>query len=249
MPAVAVPDLEALRRACYAPGATDDDRERYRAALDAQAATAPAPLRTAAPARRRRGRPALLLAPAVAAAVCIAAIATPHPAPTPTGSATTFASVFHRPQRAIAPAPRASVGAGARTAFLANLGRGRDAGIRGFLAVNPTAALLHANRSAIVELHGTGAATRAIDTGTSWSGHGHATVLLVLGSEARAGWTAYRRYTSGGGSSALVSRAGERAAGALTATTFDYGAGAKPVRLTVEVPDGVTWGAAVLLTG
>ncbi|MDH2444569.1 hypothetical protein QDR37_11490 [Amnibacterium sp. CER49] len=256
MPAVAAPDLEALRRACYAPGATDHDRERYRAALAAREPAAPSSGGAAPPALRQRPRqrrrPALLLALAVAAGACTAALAAPHAAPqvasTPSASGSTFASTFLRAPRTAAPAPRPSIGHDARTVFLANLGRGRAAGISGFLAANPTAALLHADLSTIVELHGTGAATRTIDSDASWVVPGHATVLFVLGSPARAGWAAYRRYTSGGGSSAIAGRVGTRAAGALTVTTFDYGAGARPVRLTVEAPDGVAWGAAVLLT-
>jgi hypothetical protein len=80
---------------------------------------------------------------------------------------------------------------------------------------------------------------------------GHATVFLVLAAPAHATWTAYRVRPQDDDPSPLQAaerRAGDLQPGVLTSTTFGYLAGGRPVRVEVDVPKGVRWGAAVVFS-
>lgn len=152
------------------------------------------------------------------------------------------------------PAPRQLAADRAdRQAFEENLAVGGQAGISAYLVTHPSPrGLRGATRFDTIERNGAGPA--AIDLTPvppeAVSG-GRATVLLVLAESGRAVWSTVRRERDSSGQERYVRqvrRGGEQLAGVLTATTFRYGAGDRPVRLRIDVPDGARWGVAVVFS-
>jgi hypothetical protein len=223
-------DGEALRRRLYRPGAAAEDVAAYLAAAPA-APVAPA----AAPPGRRpvRGRlaAAAVLVAAVGAAV---AVGRSGPATAERPATTVQARSFAAP----APLPTAPVDGAARAAFVRKVAVGGDAGL----------ALWWGGRPALTEVHGAGAATIPLPA-ASTDRAGHLAVLLVLGTDGTARWTAARFVIHDDRTIHLAPVAG--AAGALragvpTVARVAYPAGRRPQRLVLQVPDGAQWGAAVV---
>lgn len=216
-------DREELRRRLYGREASAADVQRY-------ASAEPAAVRGDESVRQRPRRlPVLIGALVVVLAVTAAALlliptAPPRPAPTAVG-----------------------LSAEDRTDLLQNLARGGDAGIAAYLVTHPSPPGLVATPGTITdELHGTGARTVPLDLSQVPDGAGSATVLLVTAVSGHAAWTALG--SGAEGVRAVAAREGDQAAGDLTTATFPT-AGGRPVRLRVEVADGVRWGAAVVFTG
>jgi hypothetical protein len=242
-------DAEALRRRLYAPDASAEDVDRYRAVApraevvdqaepipaDAPAPLAPEPLRRARPARRRRVP--LVVTGLVLAAVVAVALVVPR--------------VVDRPADRVAPAVVSS-DAQDRVAFLQNLDIGNQAGIAAYLVTHePPPGLTGSSRYFTIERAGVG--DRQIELGRVPADaiKGRATVLLVLGADGEAGWRTLRREVDSTGEQRYVpqrTRGGQQAAGVLTGTTFRYADGDRPVLLRVDAPAGVRWGVAVVFS-
>ena len=216
-------DREALRRRLYGRDASAAVVQRY-------ATAQPSAVRRSGPARRRPRRVPLLAAAVVLAVGTVAALlliptAPPLPAPTAVG-----------------------LSAEDRTDLLQNLARGGDAGIAAYLVTHPSPPGLVTTPGTITdELHGTGAQTVPLDLAQVPTGAGSTTVLLTTSVSTHVSWTALG---SGAASVRVVAaREGDQAAGDLTTATFATADGRRPLRLRVEVADGVRWGAAVVFTG
>jgi hypothetical protein len=250
------PSLDDLRRRVYSPAATAEDRARYRAALDAAGGDRrmqPEPVATAQPdaegsaaadgapqatdpRRPRRRSQSFLLAGAVAALLVAAALAAvlprtidgpPPPAPTPI-----------------------AVDAATRGEFLRNLTDSGAAGIAAYIVTHP-APPRSATRYFTIERWGTGPRTLALHPTDTATNRGRATVYLVLDRFEHAAWTvsAVRPTTdSEDPLVAIATQAGLQEGGVPTVATFAYAPGHPPVRLRIDVPKGVRWGAAVIFT-
>ena len=139
-----------------------------------------------------------------------------------------------------------------RSELLQNLARGGDAGIAAYLVTHPSPPGLVATDGTITdEVHGSGPATLPLDVSQVPAGAGRATVLVVVAQPVHVAWQALRLGTDGSPVVVLrpvAERQGDQAAGTLTTATFAHSDGGRPVRLRVDVPDGVRWGAAVVFT-
>lgn len=212
-------DGEQLRRRLYRPGAGHDDVDAY------LAARAPEPdpvIDTAAAGRRRRWRPVVgVLVPAVVVVALIGVVRAP---------AGTSGAVRPTPLPTSTIEPRTSV------AFVSRIRSGRDAGLAAWW--DPGAPF--------VEEHGAGSRTVELPPP---AGSARITVLLVLASDATAGWsiarlvihddrTIHLRELQGADGSVT---AGVPAVGHLDATPT-----ARPSRLLVDAPAGVRWGVAAV---
>ncbi|WP_375400496.1 hypothetical protein [uncultured Amnibacterium sp.] len=241
--------FEELRRRVYEPDASEEDRARYRAAveyrdryasaalpqtpdpsLDQSAAPPPPP---PPPPRRRRLRQAtvgvlLLVVAAVAVVVGFPRAAGP---------------------RDTAPAT-VRVDAPERSELLQNLAAGKVAGISAYLLTHSSlSALRTATRFVTTEWRGKG--SRTITTPSASGQHGRVTVLLVLATGAHAEWSAVRTSRDGVGRMRLVvlaTRSGDQQAGIPTTATFPTTTQGGPDRLLIVVPRGVQWGAEMVLT-
>ncbi len=230
-------DREALRRRLYRPDASPDDLQRFasaapRTARRAGASATPTP-------RRRRPRPSRRAVGAAGVAAVLLVVA---------------GALLLRPTGAPpAPAPTGvALSAEDRSELLQNLARGGDAGIAAYLVTHPSPPGLVATDGTITdELHGSGPGTLPLDVSQVPAGAGRATVLVVVAQPVHVAWQALRLGTDGSPVVVLrpvAERQGDQAAGALTTATFAHSDGGRPVRLRVDVPDGVRWGAAVVFT-
>lgn len=238
------PELEELRRRVYGPGATDVDRAEYRRlrnAVEQPSAPMDEAPGTGAPtsAPRCRGGPRgsrLLLIGAVAVAV-VAAIGALLPRPAPL---------------APAPAPTpVSVDPAIRDAFLRNLAAGRAAGIGNYLRSERfETPLRDATHYALVERRGTGPGSVRIRPEEDFPAAGRATVILIVRASGHVGWalSALPYLHADEGSNLLAERGGDAEAGTPSFASVRYHATTMPVKLRVDVPDGVAWGAAVVLS-
>jgi hypothetical protein len=227
-------DAEALRRRLYAPGAAGDDVERYRAAGGGAEAAPPRQADRPPP----RGRIRFLVAAAILAALVVSGLGIARlTAPTAPVAA--------------APTPLA-VTPDDRRSFEDELASGNAAGIAAYLlTTRPMPRFRGTTRIATIEGSGIGKGTVTLSPVDAEAVSGRATVLLVLEEPAEAGWTTYRRRVDPSGEQDYVRqtrRAGMQQAGVLTAHTYRYGSGDRPVELRVDAPDGVRWGAAVVFT-
>jgi hypothetical protein len=241
-------DLDELRRRIYREDATDEDRARYRALTQrmpqASPLRGPGADRAAHPepandhAVLRRGPRRVLLAGAFAL-VALAGIGLgilPRGAPEPPS-----------------PSPQAVTFDGpTRSEFVQNLAGGGAAGIAAYLVTHrPPAPLLTANRYFTIEREGTGPRTISLNSTPPETLAGRATVFLVLEVEGHAGWSASRIREQTDDPSPLqviARRSGDQQSGVMTSATFRYPAGGRPVRLDIDAPAGVRWGAAVVFT-
>ena len=242
-------ELAELRRRIFRSGATDADRERYSHLTERQH-PAPGPERggavrgtlTADPQAggrrtpmRRRG---VLLAGALAAVALVGlglglvprgAQLPPAPSPVPV--------TFDGPTR---------------SEFVQNLEGGGAAGIAAYLVTHrPPLPLRGASRSFLIERSGTGPQGISLNGTPPETVAGRATVFLVLEVAAHAGWTASRIRAQSDDPSplqAVARRSGDQQSGVMSSATFRYPAGGRPVRLDIDVPAGVRWGAAVEFT-
>ncbi|GAA4741511.1 hypothetical protein GCM10025783_10800 [Amnibacterium soli] len=217
---------EALRRRLYRPGAAADDVAAYLAAAPA------APVAPVAAPPGRRPVPGRLVAAAVVVAALAVGRSGPATAerPAPTASAQAVAGP--------APLPTAPVDAAARAAFVRKVAVGGDAGL----------ALWWGGPQALVEVHGAGATTIALPAART-DRAGHLTVLLVLGTDGTARWTAARFVIHDDRTIHLAPVAGAEGAlraGVPTVARVDYPAGRRPQRLVLQVPEGTQWGAAAV---
>lgn len=212
-------DGEQLRRRLYRPGAGHDDVDAYLAAREPE----PDPVVDTAPAgRRRRWQPVVgVLVPAVVVVALIGVVRAP---------AGTSGAVRPTPLPTSTIEPRTSV------AFVSRIRSGRDAGLAAWW--DPGAPF--------VEEHGAGSRTVELPPP---AGSARITVLLVLASDATAGWsidrlvihddrTIHLRELEGADGSVT---AGVPAVGHLDATPT-----AQPSRLVVDAPAGVRWGVAAV---
>jgi hypothetical protein len=240
------PSAEELRRRLYGGDATDEDRARYRAVLEAtkprelpETAALPAPAML--PARAAAAvRPRRLLLPISAgiAAVAVAAgiglaVLTRAPAVPP-----------GRPPSAVA------VDGETRSEFVQNLAGGGAAGIAAYLVTHRSpAALRGATRFYTIERNGVGPEAVVLSPVPPETSEGRATVFLVVEWPGTAGWSAYGwRSTDGGPLQPEARRAGHQEGGVPTSATFAYRPGRPPVQLNIDVPAGVRWGAAVVFS-
>jgi hypothetical protein len=133
-----------------------------------------------------------------------------------------------------------------------NLADGGTAGIAAYLVTHPSPRQLRsAGRFFTIERNGTGPGSISLNGVPPEADEGRATVFLVLQVEGRGDWTAYRVREQTDDPSPLqpvARRAGILRSGVLTDATFRYGRGGRPVRLDLDVPDGVRWGAAVVFS-
>jgi hypothetical protein len=236
--------IEDLRRRVYGADATDEDRDRYRAALEETeppvADAPPAPPHP--PAARRRRRP---LRPIAAAAAVLALVGF---------AVTRLPSSPTEPSRADAvPSPATiTVDDETRGEFIQNLAFRGAAGIAAYLVTHRSPADLRtATRFYTIERHGTGPRLLSLDPAPREAVKGRATVILVTEWAGWAGWTAYRVRIGSDGLSALepeAGRAGAQEGGVPTTDTFAYGSGRRPVSLRIEVPEGTRWGVGVVFS-
>lgn len=249
--------LAALRARVYGPHATEADRLRYRAAVDAAAASpaaegapgggaepaadsdpADGPLVPIPSTRRGRGLPrrrAALITAGVAVLAAVTAVAVETTRTSETGL--------------VQPSPVTSDGE-SQLEFEQALGTGGDAGIAAYLVTHRSPpALRSATRFTTVELHGVGDAIRTLRPPAIGATAGRATVFFVQSTDSVASWRVLASLASTQGdadSPVLAARGGLQDAGVLTSATIRYPSGRMPVQLRVTVPDGVRWGAAVV---
>ncbi len=231
------PALEELRRRVYAPGATDADRAEYRRLREVADRPEPPdeplvepsrPPWTGAPepAPRARGRRRLLLT----AAVGILAV---------TGMITALVSSADAGPPVPEPTP-VSVDPAIRAAFLRNLTAGRIAGIANYLRSERFATPLRdATRYTVVEHWGTGPHSIPIRPAEDVPTAGRATVVLIVRTDGRAGWTltTLRPYLRADDPSNLLgARAGDAEAGTPTFASVRYRSETVPRTLRVDVP-------------
>ena len=240
------PAIPALRRRLYAPGATDADVTRYRAAVDADAAARgaePGPQLADAPVPRRRvdRRTALLL---LGAALVVAVAVLPRLAPAaPIPSAA-------RPVLRTTTLPLPET---VRSGFVAALVTGRSAGLSDVLTQHPgfrPRALSAIVRSDVEEHDATGATAVVLDPSEEAAHGGRMTVLLLLSTAGSARWQASRIVIRDDGTQYHQDVADARLgllAGTPLATTFRY-RGAAPDQLAVDAPAGVHWDAVVVFS-
>ena len=240
--------IDELRRRVYSSDATDADRAAYRAAiaLPPDEVTRPPELPAAPPgveappplrASRRVRLPGAITGAAGALVVLAAVVVTVVP-------------------RAVAgPAPAAPtpipVDVATRAELVRNLTDSGPAGIAAYLLTHhPPPALQGAKRIFTIERWGSGPRDLRILPTDPATAHGRATVLLVTQRPAHVGWTALGAPPpdAAKGLISRVSRASDQQAGVPTVATFRYGIDDRPVRLHVEVPKGVRWGAAVVFS-
>ena len=227
-------DGEALRRRLYRPDAAEADVAAY-------LATAPAPLSArpaAAPQPRRRPVRGRVVAGAAVLAALTAAVAIGRAVPATAGRPAPAERAARIAAPAPAPLPTSAVDAAVRAAFVRKVAVGGDAGL----------ALWWDGRPGLVEVHGAGSATIPIPVARSGRA-GHLTVLLVLGADGTAGWTAARFVIHDDRTIHLAPVAGASGGlrgGVPTAARVDYPAGARPQRLVLRVPADAQWGAAVV---
>jgi hypothetical protein len=161
--------------------------------------------------------------------------------------------VPREPDVPTAPAPQAiAVDGPQRSEFVQNLAGGGAAGIAAYLVTHRSPEPLRtATRFYTIERHGTGPVAFSLSGVPAETQAGRATVFLVLQVDGRATWTAYRVRAQVDDPSPLQAverRTGEQQAGVLTSTTFSYRSGGRPVRLEIDAPKGVRWGAAVVFS-
>ena len=199
--ALEAPSIEALRRRLYSPGATQEDRARYRAAVDAARATSaeprpPVPWNTEAPVAAVPARPpgrhrrlAVAVGSVAAVGVAIAVVAPHRPASTPSTEAS-HAAIRAAAVHSAGPLPPSpvSIDDATRAAFLRGLERGGSPGIVRFLVTHRVAADLATTPLHLIERHGSGPQALALDAPAAPLAPGHATVFLVTGLAGWAGW-------------------------------------------------------------
>lgn len=224
-------DGEDLRRRLYRQGADRTDIDAYLAVHEPknepepEPSPGPAPIAGVAPARRvPRWLPAggLLLLAVVVVAV-LAVIRTP--AAVGGGTLPT-------------PLPTSTIDPTTSAAFVSRIGSGRDAGLAAWW-----------DRTApFVEEHGVGSGSVKLPPP---AGSGRITVLLVVASDTRAGWSIDRLVIHDDRTihlSALRGASGTVPAGVPAVGRLDYSSLTRPSRLLVDVPAGVRWGVAAVYT-
>ena len=224
-------DAEALRRRLYSAGATAEDLAAYRGSAPPVAAPAPEVADAAEPAapppRPRRPRRLLGLVGGALVLVVVAALL-----------------LVLRPPSTQRPAATLPADAATTAEMIRNLRIGKDAGIAAYLVTNPGPKPIRSSPGYwTTEIRGAGPGSVRVAGPPSMPGPGRATVLLVLTDDADATWRA-----TGADGDVVRTRTVRQRAGGLTSTTFAYPAGGRPVRLRVELPAGVAWGAAVVFT-
>lgn len=245
--------VEEARRRLYAPGATDEDRHRYQrmieaaaqAGLDAERREAETAARQGAPhaapprgPSRARRLPLILLG-----ATAVLLVGTPAVLTLPPSA----------PGEPV-PAPRTLVMAPIHRAyFTENLDAGREAGIGAFLRRHQAETPLRGATELLPFEHwGTGSGSVALRLPADVPPIGRATVVVVTRADVQVGWTltTLRPYLRANDPLNLLDRrAGDATAGVPLLASVPYGTATVPTTLHVDVPRGVHWGAAVVLTG
>lgn len=255
--------IDQLRRRVYASGASEADRDRYRraiadrdAARDGSAPRPEAPLPTAVPvsepvpvpvpvaaplpvrARRdRRRRPVIVGAVVLVLVTAVGLIALQHiSAP--------------QPDTDEAASTKLSVSPAERSELLQNLADGKVAGFGAYLLTHRSLpALRTATGFLTTEWRGTG--PRTIATAAASGPHARFTVLLVLATGGHGSWTAVRTTRDSEGRMRLVTlarRGGDQQAGVPTTATVGTSLSGGPDRIRIDVPPGVRWGAAMVVS-
>jgi hypothetical protein len=230
------PNLDDLRRRIYAPDATAEDGERYRAALAAAEGGPVSDLPVAGP-RRSPKAPGIRLVAATLAVLVAAALAAllPRVAAGPTVPA--FSPI--------------TIDATARAQLLRNLAEGGPPGLTTYLLTHRTFRST-ALRQNPMEHWGIGPGAVSLTLSQPSTEPGTVAVVLVCDHAGAASWTAFSLRPEPGSDDPqgpLADRTGRLDAGVPAAATFSYPAGHPPLRLWIEVPKGVRWGAEVLFTG
>lgn len=188
-----------------------------------------------------------------AVVVAVAAVALHPQAPGPPASAVQapLRAATLNPADAPPPPSPVDVDEATRAGFLRNLQAGRTAGIGRYLSASLAGSLGTAVPQ-VLEWRGRGPQTVTLVRPAAALNRGRATVFLVTELAGWAGWTAYRAGTAYEGRDYIqteAGRAGSQEGGTLTAGSFDYASGDRPLRLDVNVPAGVTWGVAIAFSG
>lgn len=245
--------MEALRRHLYSGRATAEDHARYRAAIGSDPIAheddrSPAASPPAAHPRRRLAAAAPVIAGVAGFAVLATVVAlqlraTPVP-PAPSAAPPARVAEGGPPP----PADVVPVDDYSRTEFLQRLAAGGSAGIAAYLTSNRPTPGVTTRRPYVVERHGQGPQTIGLDDVPADVITGQATVYLVTQFAGWAEWTADgagAAYEGRGTLATEASHAGNQEGGVPSRATFAFDAGARPVRLHIDVPAGVHWGVAV----
>ncbi|GAA2753637.1 hypothetical protein [Amnibacterium kyonggiense] len=232
-------DAESLRRRLYAPGASDADVERFRGAEPVAVVEADRPAaepESALPTGRSRTRLAAVLVLALVLLVAVLAVAV--------GRLATDAGRPETPPTAL------RMTAEDRQDIATAFADGTNAGIAAFLVTHRAPPALRTATRFFTEEHaGTGPATVDLEPAPASAFQGRATVLLVLQQPGRVSWSAFRRQVDATGEQRLVlqrQRGGELDGEQLTADTFPYRSGDRPVQVRIDAPPGARWGFAVV---
>jgi hypothetical protein len=219
----------------YAPGATAEDRERYRAALAAnreRPSPQPGPdgpRRSPGAGRVRR----LLTALAVPAVVALAVLLSRAVPGSTSPSLTPIA-----------------IDAAERAGLIRNLTDGGPPGLTTLLLEHGRIRS-SAIRQGPMEHWGLGPGTVSLTLSAPPAKVGSVTVVLVCDRSAAASWTALSlRPVAGSDDPAgpVAERGGSQRPGVPTTGTFVYPAGHPPLQLWIDVPKDVHWGVVVVFT-
>lgn len=258
--------IDQLRRRVYASGASEADRDRYRRAIaDGDAVRdrergrsaprpeapppalpvsrpvpVPVPVPVPLPVRAPRDRRRRLVIVGAIVLVLVAAV----------GLIAVRRGLAPRPDTDEAAATTLSVSPAERSELLQNLADGKVAGFGAYLLTHRSLpALRTATGFLTTEWRGTGPST--IATAAASGPHARFTVLLVLATGGHGSWTAVRTTRDGEGRMRLVTlarRGGDQQAGVPTTATVGTSLSGGPDRIRIDVPPGVRWGAAMVVS-
>ena len=240
-------EVDALRRRLYAPDASPEDLERYRAAEQADPRPGPViPVAGAAPARRGHllGVAAVLAALAVAAVGLALGTGTPSTPPSLAPAPSTAP-----PTQALADYEALSIPPAVRSAFVDEVRRGHPIGLQQYFTDHPLQQprqVLSGLRENSVERAGTGSAVLDIPTSADAPGGGQLTLVLTVDRAATAQWSLVAQGNRDDGEwvplDDVQGQPGLPAVASLPYTPL------RPTRVAITVPAGVRWDLMTIFT-
>ncbi|HEY8320078.1 MAG TPA: hypothetical protein VIG76_14755 [Amnibacterium sp.] len=241
-------EVDALRRRLYAPDASAEDLERYRAAEQADSdLAAVTPASEAAPVRRGR----LLGVGAVLAALGVAAVGlavgTRPPAVAPSLAPAASAAA---PAQALIDYEALAIPAAVRTSFVDEVRRGHPIGLQQYFDDHPAQQprqVVSGLRENSVEQAGTGSALLDIPPAGAATDGGQLTLVLTVDRPTTARWSLVAPGNRDDGDwvalDAVQGRPGLPAVASLPYTPL------RPTRVAITVPAGVRWDLMTIFTG